>query len=491
MNPIQFDNSYANLPDAFHSRGKVKGAPAPELIRVNDALCTEMGLDAEWLRSEDGLAMLSGNGFPETADPLAMAYAGHQFGGFSAQLGDGRALLLGEVLDADGERWDVQLKGSGRTRFSRGGDGKATVAAIVREYLMSEGLFALGVPTTRALAAVTTGENIWRDEGSLPAAILCRVARSHVRVGTFEFFAARRDTESVRCLADYIIERHYPQAQGLGDERYEALLSGIIQRQASLVAKWMQVGFIHGVMNTDNIQIYGETLDYGPCAFMDDFRPGCVFSAIDSGGRYAWDQQPAMAHWGLIRLVESLAPLLADSREKLQEVAERASATFTKRFEGDFLAGFRRKFGLLTPLEEDREFVQSALNILSQNDVDFTLFFRQLTRVAAGQSSDSLESFFNSQPDAQAWLMTWQARIKQDAAGMEERVNTMRAINPIFIPRNHRVEEAIQAALEGDFKPFHKLAEILAKPFREQPENAAYEKAPTDEEKVRSTHCNT
>ncbi|MDF1838684.1 MAG: YdiU family protein [Planctomycetota bacterium] len=491
MKAIQFDNSYARLPEAFYSLGKPKGAPAPGLLRVNMELSTQLGLDAEWLGSDAGVAMLSGNAFPEGAQPLAMAYAGHQFGGFSAQLGDGRALLLGEVLDPQGQRWDVQLKGSGRTRYSRGGDGKATVAAIVREYLLSEGMFALGIPTTRALAAVTTGETIWREEGHLPGAILCRVAQSHVRVGTFQYFAARGESESVQRLADYVIDRHYPEVRGAQGNVYVSLLESIVARHASLAARWMQMGFIHGVMNTDNLQIVAETLDYGPCAFMDDFRPGCVFSAIDSRGRYAWDQQPNMAHWGMIRLTESLAHLLSEDREELQAIANQASDKFSQCFEREFLGGFRRKFGLLEPMDDDSEFVQAAFTAMTRNEVDYNLFFRRLTQVADGANPEPFESLFEFGGEAQAWLSKWKERIAKESAPGTDRAATMQAVNPIFIPRNHLVEDAIQHANAGNFDPFHKLTEILSKPFTEQPENESYERAPLENEKVQHTHCNT
>ncbi|MCA9000916.1 MAG: YdiU family protein [Planctomycetes bacterium] len=491
MMGIQFDNSYARLPEGFWSKGKVWGAPDPGWIEVNEGLCGELGLDLDWVRSEEGFAMFSGNRFPESAEPLAMAYAGHQFSGFSPQLGDGRALLIGEVLDPGGKRWDLRLKGSGRTRLSRGGDGKATVEAIVREYLVSEGMHGLGIPTTRALAAVTTGERIWREQGQLPGAILCRVARSHVRVGTFQYFAVRGETESVRTLADYVIDRHYPEARDADGSPYVAMLHNIVERQAQLVARWMQVGFIHGVMNTDNMQVLGETLDYGPCAFMDEFDPAQVFSMIDVRGRYAWDQQANMAHWGLIRLIEALASVLSENHEELQAIATVASAHFSKHFEEAFLTGFRQKLGLLEPREDDATFLQTAFSAMAQNKVDFTLFFRHLTRIAAGHAPTEFESLFPAPEPAQTWLETWRTRTESESTSPEQRASAMTQTNPIFIPRNHRVEEAIQAALTGDYQPFHELARILATPYQEQPDSAAYENAPTESERVCQTHCNT
>jgi uncharacterized protein YdiU (UPF0061 family) len=317
------------------------------------------------------------------------------------------------------------------------------------------------------------------------------VARSLVRVGTFQFFAARGDSDAVRTLADYVIDRHYPEVRKAPGNIYVALLERIVERQAHLVARWMQVGFIHGVMNTDNLQIVGETLDYGPCAFMDDFHPSCVFSAIDRNSRYAWGQQPNMAHWGLIRLIEALAPVLTEDRDELQAIATEASAQFSKLFEPDFIGGFRRKLGLLEEREGDPEFVQSAFDVMEQNEVDFTLFFRYLTRIAAGSAPTEFEALFPSAQPAQTWLQTWRARIAQDSTPADTRADAMARVNPIFIPRNHRVEEAIQLAIAGDHASLHKLTGILSRPFEEQPEHAEYESAPTESEKVRQTHCNT
>lgn len=433
--------------------------------------------------------MLAGNELPDSADPLAMAYGGHQFGGWSPRLGDGRAILLGEVLDRNGIRKDIQLKGSGRTPFSRGGDGKATLGAMIREYVLSEAMFALGIPTTRALALVATGESVHR-ESPLPGAILTRVAQSHVRVGTFQYFAAQQDHESVQRLADYVIERHYPEAKEAANP-YAGLLEAVLQRQAQLIARWMQVGFIHGVMNTDNMQIVGETIDYGPCAFMDDFHPKCVFSSIDRNGRYAWDQQPSIAKWNLTRLAETLLPLLAPEKDRAIERAGKIIELFDDQFNQSFVAGFRRKLGLLDPEDSDAEFISTTLVTLANEEVDFTLFFRQLTRYADGGSSGALTQLFNKSEEAKRWLETWHKRVDEASTQSAPRAAVMRGVNPNFIPRNHRVEEVIVAARDGNLAPFHKLVGILAKPYEEQPENTAYEQAPLDSEKVRETFCGT
>ncbi len=486
---INFNNSYAKLTPAFYERSLPDKAPSAHLVKLNLPLAEQLALDADWLGSEAGLAMLSGTQLPDTAEPLAMAYGGHQFGGWSPRLGDGRAILLGEVLDRNGLRKDIQLKGSGRTSFSRGGDGKATLGAIIREFLLSEAMFALGVPTTRALAVVTTGETVAR-ETPLPGAILTRVAQSHVRVGTFQYFAARDDQESLRQLADYVIERHYPEALESGNP-YQAFLEAVLVRQAELIARWMQLGFIHGVMNTDNMQIAGETIDYGPCAFMDDFHPKCVFSSIDRNGRYAWDQQPSIGKWNLTRLAEAILPLLAADKERALTIAERVLALFDERFNQAFVAGFRRKLGLVEASSSDAEFIAATMGTLAEEQVDFTLFFRQLTRHAGGSTQGALTNLFADPEKGELWLKSWQARVAESKTDAATRAAVMRGFNPIFIPRNHRVEEAIVHARQGDFEPFHKLAQVLSKPYQEQEENIAYEQAPLESEKVHETFCGT
>ena len=487
---ITFDNSYARLPEPFFSRTSPAEAPSPSLVQLNVGLANELGLDAAWLASDEGLAMLAGNALPESAEPIAMAYAGHQFGGFNPQLGDGRAILLGEVRDRNGIRRDIQLKGSGRTPFSRGGDGKATLGAILREYILSEAMFALGIPTTRALAAVTTGESIYRD-GDVPGAILTRVAHSHVRVGTFQFFAARDDRASLMKLADYIIERHYPRASEASNPVL-SLLEHIVERQAELIARWMQVGFIHGVMNTDNMQVAGETIDYGPCAFMDDFHPKCVFSSIDRNGRYAWNQQPVMGKWNLSRLAEALLPILSTDEQTALNIAKHALDGFDMRFNKNYIAGFKRKLGLIEFSPTDDGFIAATMEALAKGEVDFTRFFRHLTQVAAGASDETLVSLFSTASKGRSWVATWHKRIGQESNTTPElRAAIMRGVNPIYIARNHRVEEAIAHALRGDVQTFHELTTLLANPYGEQPEFARYEQPPREEEKVRETFCNT
>ncbi|HKD24114.1 MAG TPA: YdiU family protein, partial [Rhizomicrobium sp.] len=364
----RFDNSYARLPERFYARLPPTPVAAPKLVRINEPLAIELGLDPARLASPEGVAMLAGNRVAEGADPIAMAYAGHQFGTFVPQLGDGRAILLGEVVDRHGRRRDIQLKGSGPTPFSRRGDGRAALGPVLREYIVSEAMAALGVPTTRALAAVTTGETVWR-ETPLPGAVLARVASSHIRVGTFQFFAARGDNEAVKELADHVIARHYPEARGAASP-YRALLEGVIARQARLVAQWLNIGFIHGVMNTDNMSIAGETIDYGPCAFMDAYHPATVFSSIDEMGRYAYGNQPTIAHWNLTRLAETLLPLLADNEEAAIEEAKAALATFAPLFNAAYVDGLRRKLGLIAPEPDDITLGQDLLKLMADNGTD-------------------------------------------------------------------------------------------------------------------------
>ena len=480
---IPFDNTYAQLPERFFVKQEPARVPEPSLIRLNRELAASLLIDVDWLESAEGVAMLAGNAIPEGAEPIAQAYAGHQFGGFSSQLGDGRAILLGEVVDTDGARHDLQLKGSGRTPFSRGGDGKSALGPVVREYIVSEAMAALGVPTTRALAAVATGETVMRQEGPLPGGVFTRVAASHIRVGTFQYFLARQDVDALRVLADHTIARHYADATEAPDS-YVALLESVAAAQADLIAHWMSLGFIHGVMNTDNTAISGETIDYGPCAFMDAFHPQCVFSSIDSGGRYAWDNQPGIGLWNLTRFAEALRPLLSDDPAKATEIAEAALSGYPERFGAQYIARFRAKLGL--PAEAPAEIIKECLDLLGAQEVDFTLFFRQLTRVAGGDGSETLAAMFSSREPFEEWLTTW--RRKADPA---THLADMRAANPILIPRNHRVEQAIQGAYRGDYAPFHRLVDALALPYTDQVEYADLETPPRPEEVVRETFCGT
>ncbi|HEX3576267.1 MAG TPA: YdiU family protein [Rhodopila sp.] len=477
---IPFDNSYARLPDRFYARLDPTPVAAPKLVRVNAALAETLGIDPEALASAEGVAVLAGNAVPPGAEPMALAYAGHQFGHFVPRLGDGRANLLGEVVGRDGVRRDIQLKGSGRTPFSRGGDGRAALGPVLREYLVSEAMAALGVPTTRTLAAVTTGEAV-RRETMLPGAVLTRVARSHIRVGSFQYFAAQGDAAGVRLLADHAIARHYPEAAA-AENPYRALLDGVVVRQADLVARWLLVGFIHGVMNTDNCSISGETIDYGPCAFMDAYDPGTVFSSIDRQGRYAYGNQPRIALWNLTRLAECLLPLLDDN----EEVATAALAGFAPRFEAAYLGGLRRKIGLLTEREGDDALAAGLLRLMAADAADFTLTFRLLCDAAEGRDA-AARALFQDVVAFDTWVARWRARL----AGETGPAVAMRAVNPVFIPRNHQVESALAAAVEGDFGPFERLLAVLSRPFDDDPEFARFAAPPREEERVLQTFCGT
>jgi uncharacterized protein YdiU (UPF0061 family) len=456
---IPFDNSFVNLPKSFYMRQNPVPVAAPALVVFNHGLAAEIGVSAEDFPVE----VLAGNAVPEGAAPLAAAYAGHQFGGFSPQLGDGRAVLLGEVVGPDGTRRDIQLKGAGRTFFSRGGDGRAAIGPVLREYLVSEAMHALGVPTTRALAAITTGEPVQR-ETPLPGAVLTRVAQSHLRVGSFQFHYARQDKAALETLADYARARHFPEADGpLG------LLDGVVAAQAELVAKWMGLGFIHGVMNTDNTSISGETIDYGPCAFMDAYHPETVFSSIDRQGRYAYANQPEIALWNLSQLAQTLVPLVGEV-EKLEASLNRFNGLYTAAFTRIFSA----KLGLAA---QDMGFITETLKMMADEGVDFTLFFR---RLAYGQE---IESLFQTPSTAHTWQAAWQKRHAPSA--------DMKAVNPVFIPRNHRIEAAVSAAEQGDLAPFETLRRLLAKPYETQPALASYEAPPSKEERVLATFCGT
>jgi serine/tyrosine/threonine adenylyltransferase len=481
---IPFDNTYAQLPERFFARQQPARVPDAQLVRLNVALAEQLLIDPDWLQSAAGLAMLAGNAMPPGAEPIAQAYAGHQFGRFVPQLGDGRAILLGEVVGRDGARRDLQLKGSGRTPFSRGGDGKAAQGPVLREYILSEAMAALGVPTTRALAAVTTGEHIVREEGLLPGAVLTRVAASHIRVGTFEYFAARSDADGLRRLADYAIARHYPHATE-APQPYAALLESIVTAQADLVAHWMSLGFIHGVMNTDNTAISGETIDYGPCAFMDAFHPRSVYSAIDSRGRYAWGSQPDIGLWNVTRFAEALLPVLSEDEPEAMRLAEAALATYPGRFDSQFAARVRAKLGL--PPGAPAELIQDCFDLLAKQEIDFTLFFRHLTRVAARDAdAHSLTAMFASPDLFEPWLARWQH--EADPAGY---LAGMRAANPILIPRNHQVALTIERAHAGDFGPFNRLVDALAAPYAESVEYADLETPPRPDQIVRATFCGT
>jgi serine/tyrosine/threonine adenylyltransferase len=486
-----FQNTYAALPASFFARVAPTPVASPRLIKLNRPLAIHLGLDPDVLASPEGTEILAGKSIPDGADPIAMAYAGHQFGHFVPQLGDGRAILLGEVIDADGVRRDIQLKGSGPTPFSRRGDGRAALGPVLREYIVSEAMNALGIPTTRSLAAVITGENVMR-ETPLPGAVLTRVASSHIRVGTFQYFAARGDTEGVRRLADHVIERHYPTLAN-SERPYHALLQAVIARQAELVARWLLVGFIHGVMNTDNSSISGETIDYGPCAFMDHYDPAKVFSSIDEMGRYAYANQPRIALWNLTRLAECLLPLFCDDQEQAIAEAQLALGEFAEVFSTAYQTGLRKKLGLFTAQDGDPALVQDLLDAMAKNQADFTLTFRRLGDAALDPAGDAeVRQLFADPAAFDEWAQRWRQRTREEPQSSAERQAAMRAVNPAFIPRNHRVEAVIEAAVNrDDFTLFEELLTVLSKPFEDQPAYAAYAAAPEPHQCVLRTFCGT
>jgi uncharacterized protein YdiU (UPF0061 family) len=486
-----FENSYARMPERFFARVNPTPVGKPRLVKVNVELADRLGLDRAELESAEGVEILVGNRVAVGSEPLAMAYAGHQFGVFVKQLGDGRANLLGEVIGRDGQRYDIQLKGSGRTPFSRGGDGRAAIGPVLREYIVSEAMAVLGVPTTRALAAVTTGEPVFRED-VLQGAVLTRVAASHLRVGTFEYFLAQGDLDGIRRLADYAIERHYPEAAG-AEKRYRALMDGVVARQGRLVAQWMLLGFVHGVMNTDNTSISGETIDYGPCAFMEAYDPLTVFSSIDYRGRYAYSNQPHAMHWNMARLAEALLPLLieeAGGEEAGLESARGALQEFGTHFEDALKEGMRKKIGLETEREGDNELADELLNRMAENRADFTLTFRRLCDAAEGKGG--VRELFREPAAFDAWEARWRARLTEEPGTPEEIAARMRRVNPMFIPRNHLVEAALRAAEDGqDFGPFEELMEVLARPFEEQVGRERYAMPARPEESVTKTFCGT
>ncbi len=484
-----FDNSYARDLEGFYVPWTGAKVPAPTLLRLNRPLAVELGLDADALEGEAGAAIFSGAESPEGATPLAMAYAGHQFGGFSPQLGDGRALLIGEVIDRNGHRRDIHLKGSGRTPFSRGGDGKAVLGPVLREYLIGEAMYALGIPTTRALAAVTTGEAVERD-GYQPGAVLARVAASHLRVGTFQFFAARGETDKVRQLADYAIARHYPDIADR-DDRYIELLRRVRDAQAALVAKWVGVGFVHGVMNTDNMTISGETIDYGPCAFIDSYDPKAVFSSIDQLGRYAYGNQPSIAQWNLARFAETLLELInpADTDDAIRQATNEINA-FPGHYQSAWLDVMRAKLGLARELPDDINLANDLHTAMEGQNVDFTKLFRAMSGVARGNAAPA-QALFDDPAGFDEWRGRYDLRLAQEEIGSTARAAAMDRANPLYIPRNHKVEEALQAALQNDMAPFDRLLAVLSDPFSEQDGCGDYaEPAPADFGRYK-TFCGT
>ena len=480
-----FDNSYARLPDVFFSRMRPVPVREPRMVLLNRPLADFLGLDADCLAGEDGAAIFSGNRLPSGAEPIAQAYAGHQFGYFT-MLGDGRAILLGEQITPRGERFDIQFKGSGQTPYSRRGDGRAALGPMLREYIISEAMHALGVPTTRSLAVVTTGEPVVR-ETELAGAILARVASSHIRVGTFEYLAAQDATEHVRTLAAYTLRRHYPDQEPSNNPPL-ALLRAVMKRQAALVAKWMLVGFVHGVMNTDNMALSGETIDYGPCAFMDAYDPATVFSSIDQQGRYAYGNQPRIAQWGLARFAETLVPVMDESQEKAVDAANEVLESFPDVYRDHWMTGMRAKLGLVASEEEDAILVQDLLKHMHQNRLDYTNTLRDL----AADHPERLP-LFQDQGFA-GWLQRWRARLErqpESSGAMPSARERMRAVNPAVIPRNHRVEAALEAAvLHGDMSVTHRLLDVLAKPYAE-PSESDYRLPPPPSTEPYKTFCGT
>ncbi len=510
---LRFDNTYARLPERFYARVEPTKVRAPELVRLNRALAEELGADVAALASAAGAEVLAGNSVPPGAEPIALAYAGHQFGGFVQQLGDGRAILLGEVVGRDGARRDIQLKGAGRTPYSRGGDGRAALGPVLREYIVSEAMAALGIPTTRALAAVTTGERVLRSD-AMPGGVLTRVAASHVRVGTFEYFAARGDREAIALLASYARARHYPGgAAGSSSPSRDpasssapspevdalALLDGAIDAHATLVARWLGVGFIHGVMNTDNTSIAGETLDYGPCAFLDEYDPHKAFSSIDTAGRYAFANQPRIALWNLTRFAEALLPVIADDEDEAVARAKEHLGRFEASFATAHRAMLRGKLGLGAIAAEnsrDQALFSDLLERMAADNVDYTILFRRLCAVAEDATqSASVEGMFANEGSFRDWSERWCARASLDNVAPSVRAASMRKANPAVIPRNHRVEEVIEAAIgKADFEPFERLLDAVTRPYddrQDEPGLARFVEPPAPDERVLATFCGT
>jgi protein adenylyltransferase len=486
---FDFQHSYSALPNRFYARVAPTPVADPHTVVFNRRLAEDLGLDPNVLEPE-AAAVFSGNRLPEDANPIAMAYAGHQFGAFVPSLGDGRAILLGELQGRDGILRDLQLKGAGLTPFSRNSDGRAVVGPMLREYLISEAMHALGVPTTRSLAVVTTGEQVFRED-ALPGAVLTRVAASHVRVGTFQYFAAQGDQDAVRKLLDYVIARHYPDARE-ADVPALAVLKEVTERQIALVADWMLLGFIHGVMNTDNMAISGETIDYGPCAFMDNYDPKTVFSSIDHDGRYAYANQPVMAQWNLARFAETLLFLIDPNQERAIGLATELLEPFFARFDARFLAGMHRKLGISSVADGDAELVRRLLTAMRHTQADFTLTFHKLTLATENRGEPhTLRELFGESSGFEAWLGDWQERLRSDPQTVADRVASMQGANPAFLPRNHRVQAALDAADAGDYTLFLKLLEIIQRPYDNQAEFSEYSQPPRPSERVLQTFCGT
>ena len=484
-----FDNSYNGLPQEFFERINPVPVQDPQLIIFNDNLAKTLGIDESKTRKQ--LAELfSGNVIPKGSSPIALAYAGHQFGQFVSQLGDGRAVLLGEISTPEQKHYDIQLKGSGQTKFSRQGDGRAPLGPVIREYIVSEAMHALGIPSTRSLAAVTTGEKVYR-ETALPGGILTRIAESHIRVGTFEYFAAQNKIENLKTLAEYTIKRHFPL---LKDSRnsYLSLLKIVCDRQIELIAKWMGIGFIHGVMNTDNTSIVGETIDYGPCAFMDSYNPSTVFSSIDAHGRYAFGNQPSIAHWNMACFANCLAPLIDQDSDKAEEQAQEVINQFPNKMKVALMTVMCKKIGLKSTNSNSQETLQKLLSIMLDNESDYTLTFRYLSEIIKGKGNTLFKKQFLEHKQISNWLKEWTDLIKDQSLSKKEIALSMESSNPVFIPRNHLVERAIEAAVENnDFSEMKTLLAILNRPYEEQSSYSDFMKPPKPHEVVHQTFCGT
>ena len=480
---MRFDNSYARLPDRFYTRTPPVAVAGPRMLKFNQALADDLGLDLP-TDEQTRAKIFTGNLNPEGGEPLALAYAGHQFGHFNPQLGDGRAVLIGEIVARDGRRLDMQLKGSGRTPFSRGGDGRTAFGPVLREYLISEAMHALGAPTTRSLAAAATGETVYR-EAALPGAVLTRIASSHLRIGTFQYFAARGDGEAVRLLVDYAIKRLYPHLAGAANPAL-ALMEAVVEAQAKLIAKWLSVGFIHGVMNTDNTAISGETIDYGPCAFVDAYNHMAVFSSIDAQGRYAYANQPPIGQWNLARFAETLLGVIDDDKDRAVSQATQTLEAFMPAHHAHWTRLMRAKLGLLLEEEGDTELARDLFNVMHASKGDFTLTFRTLPAHMEADASSAEDS-----PEMSAWLAVWRARHGRERQSPEARRALMESVNPIFTPRNHRVEQALDQATRGDFTAFDRLLAAVSQPFEARADMIELAQPPRPDERVLQTFCGT
>ncbi len=479
----KLENTYLKLPSEFYSSMQAQPVQAPKWIDLNTELAIDLGLDAKWLKSDEGLNTLSGNEFPQQIKPLSMVYAGHQFGNWVPQLGDGRAMLLGEVVDGTGRRFDIQLKGSGRTPYSRGGDGRAGLGPVLLEYLMSEAMHALGISTTRALAAVLTGDMI-RRQTPQQGAVLTRIARAHIRVGTFEYFSEQNALDAIQDLVEYALQRLYPENMD-SENSAISLFSMVMRQQAKLIASWQAIGFIHGVMNTDNCAISGETIDYGPCAFMDTYEAKKVFSSIDSHGRYAYCNQPAIGHWNLAQLAYALLPAIDDDKDKAIEKIKPIIETYPTIFQQEWLQGMRNKLGLYDALEGDLNLAKDLFIAMEEDSADFTCLFQQLIR--AHEESTALPEM----PAVNHWLSAWRVRLDADSALKKHQVQRMRTHNPVYIPRNHQIDKAIKDANQGDYRHFELLKKVFAEPYKERNEYAEFSTPPTPDQIVHRTFCGT